>query len=60
MRRASGAGLVTIETLGLRSEDVPRGLTWGLAGAGAMLVVGALYENVLRALGLPRSRSSTR
>ncbi len=47
-------GLVTVETLGLRSEDVPRGLTWGLAGAGATLVVGALYENVLRALGLPQ------
>jgi uncharacterized protein len=48
------SGLMTAETLGLRPDHLQRGLTWGLAGAGATIVVGALYENVLHALGLPQ------
>ena len=48
------SGLVNSESLGLRVDRIQRAVTWGLAGAGATLVAGALYEGLLRALGLPQ------
>jgi membrane protease YdiL (CAAX protease family) len=51
------SGLMTLGSLGLQAEMVPRALLWGAAGAGGTVLVGVANEFVLRAFGLPQPQA---
>ena len=45
-------GLITAASLGLRAENLPRGLKWGAGGAAALFVLSVIVSLVLGLLGI--------